>query len=246
MIPFFAALRFLTILPIPARWCGGEDELGRSIPFFTAVGLCIGGLAAVSDYLLRRILPPFPAAVLVVIVLLAASGGLHIDGLADTADGFFSFRTRDRILEIMRDSRTGPMGAAAVACVIALKIAVLASVPRPLRWGTVLLMPVAGRCALAVTMALLPYARTNGGLCHWFLKGRPARQAAWAFAVFAFAAWWALGWMGLVIAGTSVISALLFAGYSYRRIGGFTGDTLGAACELVEMIPALAAAVRSA
>jgi hypothetical protein len=114
---FFAALRFLTVLPVPGCWCGGEEALKRSVPFFAVVGLCIGGLAAGMDAAFIRILPPLPVAVLVVIFLMAASGGLHVDGLADTADGFFSSRSRERMLEIMQDSRTGPMGTAAVACV---------------------------------------------------------------------------------------------------------------------------------
>lgn len=244
MKPFFAALRFLTVLPVPERWCGGEEELRRGVSFFTAVGICIGGFAAVLDSALGRILPPLPAAVLVVIFLAAASGGLHLDGLADTADGFFSSRTRDRILEIMRDSRTGPMGAAAVACLVILKAAAIASLPPARRWGAILLMPVAGRCALAVMMAVLPYARTDGGLCRVFLGSRPARRAAWVLILFASAAWWALGWTGLGAAAVSVVATLLLSLYGHRKIGGFTGDTLGAACEIVEVIPALAAAVR--
>jgi len=241
---FFAALRFLTVLPVPEGWCGGEEALKRSVPFFAVVGLCIGGLAAGMGAALGRVLPPLPVAVLVVMFLMAASGGLHVDGLADTADGFFSSRSRDRMLEIMRDSRTGPMGTAAVACVLVLKVAALASVPPSRMLGAVLLMPVAGRCGIAVVMAVLPYARTDGGLCAAFLGRRTIGQAVWALAIFSLVAWWASGWMGLGTVAASVVAALLFANRCRRKIGGFTGDTLGAVCEIVEVIPALAAAVR--
>lgn len=246
MTSFFAALRFLTVLPVPGGWCGGEEALKRSVPFFAVVGLCIGGLAAGMDAAFIRILPPLPVAVLVVIFLMAASGGLHVDGLADTADGFFSSRSRDRTLEIMRDSRTGPMGTAAVACVLVLKVAALASVPPSRMLGAVLLMPVAGRCGIAVVMAVLPYARTDGGLCVAFLGGRTIRQAVWALAIFSLVAWWASGWMGLGTVAASAVAALLFANHCRRKIGGFTGDTLGAVCEIVEVIPVLAAVVRMA
>ncbi len=246
MTSFFAALRFLTILPVPGGWCGGEEALKRSVPFFAVVGLCIGGLAAGVDAAFLRILPPLPAAVLVVLFLMAASGGLHVDGLADTADGFFSSRGRERMLEIMRDSRTGPMGTAAVACVLVLKVAALASVPPTRMLGAALLMPVAGRFGIAVVMAALPYARTDGGLCAVFLRGRTSGQAVWALAIFSFVAWWASGWMGLGTVAVSAVAALLFANYCRHKIGGFTGDTLGAVCEIVEVIPALAAAARIA
>ena len=98
-----------------------------------------------------------------VVLLIAVSGGLHIDGLADTADGFFSSRPRERILEIMRDSRTGPMGVAAIVCEVALKIALIASLSGPSRAWVLLLTPVAGRSALLprVSQRLGPDTHTS-------------------------------------------------------------------------------------
>lgn len=240
MKSFFAAVRFLTVLPMPESWSGGEKELARSVPYFPLVGALVGVLVAALDYALARMFPASMASVLTVIALTAISGGLHLDGLADTADGFLSSRPRERVLEIMRDSRSGPMGVAAVVFVIALKIAALASVDGPLRPGVIFLMPVAGRTALVTMMAVLPYARKEGGLCSIFRMRR--YQAAWAFALLVAAGALAVGWMGLAAAGLSFVTALLLCVHAYRKIGGQTGDTLGASCELVELVPVLAAA----
>ena len=160
---FLAAIQFLTILPLPGGVNPGERVLGGSLPFFPVVGLLIGAAVALADWGLGRIFPIGVTSVFTVILLIAVSGGLHIDGLADTADGFFSARPRERILAIMKDSRTGPMGVAAIVCVVALKIALIASVAGPWRWWVLLLTPLAGRCALLVHMALLPYVRPEGG-----------------------------------------------------------------------------------
>lgn len=239
MRAFLAAVQFLTICPFPKTWRPNEKALARSVPYFPVVGLVIGGLVAVLDYVLGHVFPGLLTSVIVVISMLLASGGLHIDGLADTADGFFSSRPKERALEIMKDSRTGAMGVAAVVCVIALKIAAVAAVPAAARWWTLLMIPLAGRCALITNLSVLPYARAGGGLGSVFHKNRCRSHAIWATAVLVLAGWFAGGLLGLFAGVASFASSLFFALYVYRKIGGLTGDTLGAACELVELVPAL-------
>jgi adenosylcobinamide-GDP ribazoletransferase len=240
MKPLLAALQFLTICPVPSRFQCGEQELRRSVAFFPVVGLLLGGALAALDYGVGFVLPVLPASVVVIIAMLVVSGALHMDGLADTADGFLSSRKRERILEIMKDSRTGPMGAIAVVCVIVLKVAALVSVGGATRWAVVVLMPLAGRCALVVQMSVLSYARPEGGLASAF--GKPRWAVAVALPVLLATAWWTARTMGLAAAGLSVLVTLLFSFWCRRKIGGFTGDTLGAACELAEIMPALVAA----
>jgi adenosylcobinamide-GDP ribazoletransferase len=239
MRPFLAALRFLTILPVPESWAGGREHLARSAPFFPAVGLLIGALMAAADYGLRWTLPPSPAGVLTVIGMIAISGGLHLDGLADTADGMLSSRPRERILEIMKDSRTGPMGVAAVVCVIALKLAALSAVPDTLRFATVLMMPLAGRCAIMLMMSMLPSARQEGSLTSVFRRGRASMQLAVAIGGLLVVGWLGSSRAGLTAGALCIAASIVLAVYVHRRIGGFTGDTLGAACEIVEIVPAL-------
>ncbi len=237
---FFAALGFLTVLPVPEGWGGGERELSRCAPFFPVVGLLIGAVAAGWAWGLGRVLPAWPASVLTVIALIGVSRGLHMDGLSDTADGFLSSRPRERILEIMRDSHVGAMGVMAIVCAVCLKVAALASLPEGVRWRAALLMPVAGRCALVVSMAALPYARGTEGLGALFYRGRSRMDAAWAVLFLGLVGGAAAGAAGLVASALSVALTLLFAVYTFRKIGGATGDTLGAACELAEIVPALA------
>lgn len=237
MKPLLAALGFLTVAPLPARWRGGQPELARSLPYFPLVGMLLGVAAAALAFGLRFVLPAAPAAALLAIALAAFSGGLHIDGLADTADGFLSSRPKERILEIMRDSRTGAMGAAAVAAVLALKIAALAAVPSAWTVRAAFLTPLAGRCALLLAMTWLPYAR-SGGLASVFGAARPW-HGAWAVAVLGASGWLAAGWRGVAAAALSIVAAALVSRWSWSKIGGYTGDTLGATCEVVEAIPAL-------
>jgi adenosylcobinamide-GDP ribazoletransferase len=235
-----AAIQFLTIFPVPAAFNSGEKELRGSLVFYPLVGLLIGGILALLDFGIVRIFPPLPASVLIVILMLAASGCLHMDGLADTADGFLSARPKERVLEIMRDSRIGSMGAIAIVSVIALKVTALASIPGRRQWMIVLLMPIAGRCALVVGMAIAPYARANGGLVSVF--GRPKWPVPFISLLFLTTLSWAiLGVMGLVAAAGAILSTFLISCWSKRRIGGFTGDTLGASCEIAEAVLALIA-----
>jgi adenosylcobinamide-GDP ribazoletransferase len=239
---FVAAMRFLTVIPFPGTWGADEASLAGSTVYFPAVGLLIGlGAAGISACAVRW-LPAGLAAALVIVALLAVSGGLHMDGLSDTADGLLSARPRERALEIMRDSHVGAMGVIAIVCALMLKFAALASLPAEKLWRTALLMPVAGRVALVVTIALLPYARPEGGLAAPFYRRRSMLAALAAEVILLATAWLVLDMAGLIAACASLAAVLIFAVYICRRIGGATGDTLGAACEIAELIPAMAMA----
>ena len=241
--PLLAAIQFLTVIPFPKSFTGGEKELEKCMPFFPVVGLLIGIIIAAFDHVMGFMLPLLPASVMTAIAMTAISGGLHMDGLADTADGFFSARPRARILEIMRDSRTGVMGVLAVVFVIVLKVSVLISLPPPFRPGIIVLMPLAGRCSFVVMMTALPYVRREGGLATAFGVGKSWLNVLWTSAFLLAAGWLAGRWMGLAASFSALLMAALFSVYCFRKIGGYTGDTLGAGCELTEIIPAIAAVV---
>ena len=239
--PLLAAIQFLTVIPFPKSFTGGEKELEKCLPFFPVVGLLIGIIIAAFDHVMGFIFPPLPASVMTVIAMTAISGGLHMDGLADTADGFFSARPRERVLEIMRDSRTGVMGVLAVVFVIVLKVSVLISLFPPIRPGIIVLMPLAGRCSFVVMMTALPYVRREGGLATAFGAGKSWLNVLWASAFLLAAGWLAGHWMGLAASFSALLMAAMFSVYCFRKIGGYTGDTLGAGCEITEIIPAIAA-----
>lgn len=240
---FVAAIRFLTVLPVPGSWGAAEADLARSVPAFPVVGLLLGVAAAGGAYGLAALAaPPMVSAAALVLVLAAFSGGLHLDGLADTADGFLSSRPRERVLEIMRDSHTGAMGVIAITGVMLLKFAALASIEPARLWPAALLAPLAGRCAMVMHMAMLSYVREKG-LASVFCRRRPYASAVWAAAVLAAACWAVFGVPGLAVAGGCVAVAGGLAVWFYRKIGGATGDTFGAACECVELVPAVVLAV---
>ena len=123
-----------------------------------------------------------------------------------------------------------------------LKFASLASLPADRLWPAVLLMPLAGRCAIVVHMALLPYARPSG-LGTIFYRRRPRWAALWAVGVLAAVAWGVLGSRGLIVWAACMAVTLVFSAYVYRKIGGATGDTFGAVCEIIEVVPALTLAL---
>ncbi len=243
MNSFWAALRFLTILPIPATWGDSEKALAQGVRWFPLIGLLIGALAFVLVGHLQAWVPLPLLAALAVLLLVGCSGALHLDGLSDTADGFLSARPPARILEIMKDSHIGAMGVLAIVAVLLLKYAALLSVsPRALS-PTVLLMPLAGRTAMVLHLALLPYVRPQGLGTVFTHQSRPWFSAVIGILLLALTAWSTLGWAGLAAAGASILAALLLAAYFQRKIGGATGDTYGAVCELTELIPALTLAL---
>ncbi|MFH2124548.1 MAG: adenosylcobinamide-GDP ribazoletransferase [Pseudomonadota bacterium] len=237
---FLAALRFLTIVPI--AWRCEED--GRfftaSLPWFPVIGLLIG--LAVAG-LVSCIAPFFPSSVVAVaaiVVLAAVSGCLHLDGLADSGDGLLSARPRERILEIMRDSHTGAMGVIALIVVLLGKFAALTALSGATLFTTLIAMPLAGRCAIVLTMAILPYAREGEGLGRLFYSPSSRLTALWSlvFLVVAFA--WSGGRVLLPVLTALILTVLLFALWCRSKIGGATGDTLGAVCELTELMVAVA------
>uniref|UniRef100_UPI00405643C8 adenosylcobinamide-GDP ribazoletransferase n=1 Tax=Candidatus Electrothrix sp. TaxID=2170559 RepID=UPI00405643C8 len=242
---FVAALRFLSIIPVSDSFGTNEEELARSVPFFPLVGLFFSCIALPLAWGLYMVLPSAVAAVLMVFLLLGFSGGLHLDGLADTADGFFSARPRERMLEIMRDSATGAMGVMALLLLLSLKIACLAALPAPgdKLFLAVFFMPIAGRIAILLLMALLPYARPEGGLGTLFKDSFATNQARLralaVMLVFSGISWAAAGPQGILAVCAVLLITALFALFCRQKIGGVTGDTLGAACELAEATIAL-------
>jgi adenosylcobinamide-GDP ribazoletransferase len=173
-----------------------------------------------------------------VVLLVGFSGGLHLDGLSDTADGLLSSKPRERVLEIMRDSHVGPMGVMAIVCMLLVKFASLASLRQEYVWHAAFLMPLAGRCAMVMHMGLLSYVRPDGS-GRVFYRSRPYLAAIEVVVILPVAGWLVLGIAGLAVAGVCITVALGLAAYYRYRIGGATGDTFGATCEITETVLAL-------
>ena len=231
---FLAGVRFLTIIPVPAPRDDDGTFLAGSLPYFSSIGFVIGAIAAVAALILSFFVPALVSAALLGVTLSLLSGFLHLDGLADSADGFLSSRPAEKCLEIMKDSRTGVMGCAAVCSVLLVKTTALASLPGSLLTVGLIVAATAGRTAIVCSMAVLPYARTEGGLGTIFYRGSE-KTAAFSSLILLLIV--TLGFAParvMSVAISFLFVCLAFSIICKRRIGGVTGDTLGAVCELAE------------
>ncbi len=234
---FRAAVQFMTVLPAGRA---AEFDPVRMAAWFPAVGLMLGGIVALIDYPARALLGPAAAAAVDVVALALLTGAFHLDGLGDTADGLFSHRPRERVLAIMKDSRIGAMGVVAILSVMLLKWAGIAALGEN-RAAVLALAPAYGRSAVLAAMRFLPYARPEGGTGGAFFAVRIGWRAFWGLAVAA-AASLALGRQGLAVNAAFLAAAAGMIAFYRARLGGVTGDMLGALVETLEAALFLAAA----
>lgn len=238
-VRFCTAMRFLTLIPIP--WRAEEDahQFAKSLAFFAVVGMVIGTIGTCGIFLLSKGFPQ-PVVIAMGLAYLAfISGCLHLDGLSDSADGLLSSRPREACLQIMKDSRAGAMGIVVVLLVLLTKYAALSAMGKETLLPAFFLMPLAGRCAILLTMASLPYARAEGGLGRLFYSGNSKQAAVIGFALLlASLLFLAPNWVLPVLIGFLFVT-YLFNRWCRAKLGGATGDTLGAVCELTEMIVAV-------
>lgn len=240
---FLAAARFLTVLPVDWGSEKDVDHLKSSLYFFPVVGSLIGLLVGCLASVLSSILPQTVVAAICVVLLIIVSGGLHMDGLADCFDGLFSSRDRARMLEIMRDSHIGVMGVIAVVSVFALKWSALSGLHISQLFAVLFLIPLSGRVAMLFVMAFFNYIRGDQGLGSPFLeKDRKNAKKAALLGVILYL--FCLFFFPFKIVALSFIVTLftvaIFGYYCRKMIGGYTGDTLGAVCEVTEMTVAIA------
>jgi adenosylcobinamide-phosphate synthase/adenosylcobinamide-GDP ribazoletransferase len=250
---FIAALQFLTRLPIPVQVADDPGVFRRSTVFYPAAGLVIGGMVAGIGYGASFVFPAPVNAALLLCIWVLLTGGLHLDGLMDTADGLLSHRSRERMLEIMKDSRVGAMGVIACVLYLLLKWSLLISLLTPVEahadsialW-LLALLPVWSRTFLPAAIVWWPYARQGGGLGQWFRSVR--KRHALGAIVLAFA----ITMVGLHGSGLFAPRATMLWSFSMaaavfmvggicsllvsRKLGGLTGDVYGALNELLELV----------
>jgi len=233
MTDFLTALQFLTIFRVKRTLPFSETALGRAGAFFPVVGLLLGVVTWGLDWGLRLFFPAALSSVLLVGGLVALSRGFHLDGLADSADGLFGGSERGRSLEIMKDSAIGTFGALAVIIVLFLKVRSLDLLQGGYRSTALLLGPMLGRWA-CVVMAYTSRPARAEGLGAMFVRGTQFREFALASVVTLVVVFSLMEILGLVVFVPLAALILGFTLYCNRRLGGVTGDTLGALGELVE------------
>jgi adenosylcobinamide-GDP ribazoletransferase len=229
-----AAVRYLTIVPFPGPVAGaGLEGLGRGAVWFPIIGLALGAALALLDQLTSRLFPPLLDALVLVTAWKLASGGLHLDGLADCLDGVVGRDPQHR-LAIMRDSRIGAFGAVGLILLLLLEIAALAELPQAFRARTLLVAPVVARALPPLLGRLFGPARPDGqGAAFHAGLGRFAAPAALAIAVVVVAV--TLGLLGVVAVGVACLVTMALGQFMARRLGGITGDVFGAAIETGEV-----------
>lgn len=240
---FIVAISFLTRLPIATHSIYESRDVGRAALAFPLVGALLGLIQVAllkafefSGFYPNSSLKAVLAAILLIIVSAFLTGALHFDGLADMADGFGGGRDKERVLRIMRDSVIGTYGAAALILLIALKVTAFAVlIENGEAWKFIIIAPIFGRWATVPLGKFMPYARAGGGLgasvtdyVGWTeLFGASVITAVLTFAL--------LDWrVGLTCWSVVIFLTLFNARMCRKKIGGITGDTMGANTEICE------------
>lgn len=232
---FILMLQFLTTIPIPVCLDVNEEDFGKGLTFAPVVGLAIGALLAAAASLMTRFFPLPIASVLIIVLYIVLTGGIHLDGLGDTFDGLFSNRPKERILEIMRDSRVGTNAVLAIFAVLLMNYSAFSVLKHSLVFA-VLLMPVSGRIGSLVGAGISKYAREGKGLGKAFIDVCGIKEMIIGLLLALIPFYLLLSLKGVLLFFISIISTVIFTKIFSGKIGGMTGDTLGAVCELNQTV----------
>jgi adenosylcobinamide-GDP ribazoletransferase len=231
---FITALRFLTVIPFLRRREIGPEELGRAMVYFPLVGVVIGLLLVLLNWLLGLVLPPSLTRVLLVVSLAAITGGLHLDGLADTFDGLAAHGSAEDRRQVMRDSHSGAFGVISVSCLLLVKYVALNSIPATWLLPALVLIPAVSRWAMVYAIFAFPYARPSG-LGKMFKQGVNRTRFVIATVITLAAAVALARLAGLFVMAGGWLVAAATAAYFKGRFDGLTGDTYGALNEITEV-----------
>ena len=233
------ALGFLTGIKTDIRPIPTLDEIGRSAWAFPEIGLLMGVILVVVHTLIGDHFPGAVRALLIVIVWVVLTGGLHLDGWTDCWDALAASVSLERRREILKDSRLGTFGALGLMLLVALKIAAIAG--PDFHVGALLVAQVVGRAMMVVAS----YGSRHGdkGMAAAFLSGMDQRSVRWTW-ILVLLVGLTSGVIGLVAIGCSYVAALAFRRFSEARLGTVNGDVIGAMCELSETIVLLVLCAR--
>ncbi|MBA4492802.1 adenosylcobinamide-GDP ribazoletransferase [Paenactinomyces guangxiensis] len=234
MNSFFHAIGFLSRIPVPVR--ENRDDWEKSPMWYPLVGLILGALITLFDMLIAGWFPAFVRAVMDAAFWFFLTGGLHLDGLMDTADGLGAWRDRERTLQIMKDSRVGAMGVLAGVLSILFKVSLLASLPaaNPLA-VSVIAATVLGRTAVLGMMYAFPYIQEHGTGTGMKEK-LTVRRFLFALLCMVIIVIFLTRWWAGVLLGAAAFVVLCFGWQVTKRLGGCTGDVYGAVIEGIEIL----------
>ncbi len=241
MMPFAVALQFLTRLPVRLRRAPTPNESAESLLWYPLVGLLLGALLLAANALLGGVDVVLRAALLLALWVWL-TGGLHLDGLADTVDAWVGgFGDRARTLAIMKDPACGPMGVLALVLCLLLKYCSLLVLLRDNDWQLLLIVPWLGRCLLSALLLSTAYVRA-GGLGESLTQAMPRSRLQMMLAGNALVMA-CFGWPGLLSLMVATALLLYWRRLLLQRLGGTTGDTAGALLEAFECVALVVVAV---
>ncbi len=229
------ACEFLTPLRLRRVQTYDDRVFAEALGWYPLAGLLIGAMLVLADRGLSQLLPPGPTAVLLVALLALASGGLHLDGVADTADGMAMQGDRAARLGVMSEGNTGPAGVMALVLVLLAEWAALSSLPEPVRAPALLLAPVLARWTVVPVGIIFAPARPRG-LGHAMQQGLWPAAAPLATVIAAVVAVAMFGAPGLVLVLIAAVAAVILAGSAARMLEGVTGDVFGAGIEVAQVV----------
>lgn len=236
---FWAALQFLTRLPVPDTLTNYRESLGPAIVAFPWAGLVIGLVLLLLHSAIAP-LHPLVEAALLLIAWVWITGNLHIDGLADTADAWAGAGTdRDRALAIMKDPHCGPAGVSAIVLALLLKYALLVIIVDQGPVGALVVAPLFARTSLIILFLTTPYARMSG-IVSPFLQDVPVARAWWSVIFACLLGVFIEGWPSIAALAIGASVLWFWRKSMLNRLGGMTGDTLGATVEIIEIAVLLA------
>ena len=223
-----SALQFITILPLGKARAYDPPKM---VPYFPLVGILLGLVVALFDSVIVRFWAPPVAALLDVMLLAVLTAAFHIDGLGDTADGLLGPRSRDKALEIMKDSRIGTMGLVAILFGLSLKWGGIAGLNSQ-RAIILIAVPAYARSAILLGMRYLPYGRSDG-TGKPFFDQKLALRHFWGLAL-PVGLSFGLGLKAIWLNFSFAMLVCLILWFYKRRLGSITGDMLGAMVEIIE------------
>lgn len=229
MSNFFAALRFMTILPVGKQ---KKFEPTGMVKFFPVVGLLLGAIVSSFDLAVKHLWPVSTTALLDVLLLIFLTGAFHLDGLGDAADGLYGHRRKETALAIMKDSRIGVMGLVAILCTLSVKWVGIAGLNEH-RNLYLVVIPAYARLSILFGMRYLTYGRHNGGTGKPFFENKLKADAFWSFPILIGLSVF-LGWKGIWLNLAFMVLVIVILIYYKRKLDCITGDMLGAMTEITE------------
>ncbi len=236
MKSFLRALSFLTVLPVGQNQLLEEKNLARSMAFFPLVGLVIGLILSAGYYLLSLFLPKSITLWATLGLLAFLTRGLHLDGFADTLDGLASGGSKERMLEVMKDSRIGAFGVVGLILLIGGKYLALNQISGSPIYYFLTLMTVMGRNSMVLVCYRSPYARPEGGLAKPFSENLRLGEMIFSLASTGVIAFLLQGGKGLLLFVAVCLFSFGCRFFFIKKLGGITGDVLGAVNELSELL----------